>query len=68
MAYLMWLQRKTSEARNEYHRVKKEAKRVVRIAQHEEWMELGRSLQNDFENNQHRFWSGVKAPRRAVRR
>ena len=27
-------------------------------------MELGRSLQNDFQNNQRRFWSRVKAPKR----
>ena len=27
-------------------------------------MELGRSMQNDFQNNQRRFWSRVKAPRR----
>ena len=36
----------------------------MRIAQNEEWIELGRSLQNDFQNNQRRFWSRVKAPRR----
>ena len=29
-AYLKWLQRKTLEAKDEYHRAKKEAKRVVR--------------------------------------
>ena len=36
----------------------------MRIAQNEEWVELGRSLQNDFQNNQRRFWSRVKAPKR----
>ena len=61
VAYMMWLQRKTSEAKDEYHRAKKEAKRVVRIAQNEEWMELGRSLQSDFQNNQCRI---VMAPKR----
>ncbi len=64
VACLMWLQRKTPEAKDEYYRAKKEAKKVVRIAQNEEWIELGRSLQNDFQNNQRRFWSRVKAPRR----
>ena len=64
VAYLKWLQRNTQEAKDEYHRAKKEAKRVVRIAQNEEWVELGRSLQNDFQNNQRRFWSRVKAPKR----
>ena len=63
-AYLKWLQRNTQEAKDEYHRAKKEAKRIVRIAQNEEWVELGRSLQNDFQNNQRRFWSRVKAPKR----
>ena len=60
VAYLMWLQRKTPESKDEYYRANKEAKRVVRIAQNE----LCRSLQNDFQNNQCRFWSRVKAPRR----
>ena len=64
VAYMMWLQRKTLEAKDEYHRAKKEAKRVVRIAQNEEWMELGRSLQSDFQNNQRRFWRRVRAPKR----
>ena len=36
VTYMMWLQRKTSEAKDEYHRAKKEAKRVVRIVQNEE--------------------------------
>ena len=65
-AYLKWLQRNTQEAKDEYHRAKKEAKRVVRIAQNEEWVELGRSLQNDFQNNQRRFWSRVKAPKTSL--
>ena len=49
---------------DEYHWAKKEAKRVVRIAQNKEWMELGRSLQSDFQNNQRRFWRRVRAPKR----
>ena len=39
---------------------KKEAKRVVRRARNEEWVELGRSLQDDFQKNQKRFWSRVR--------
>ena len=48
VAYLMCLQRKTPKSKDEYYRAKKEAKKVVRIAQNEECIELGWSLQNDF--------------------
>ena len=54
-AYLTWLQQKSSEAKEEYLRAKREVKRVVRKAQNEEWIELGWSLQNDFHRNQRRF-------------
>ena len=46
------MQQKTSEA-------KREAKRAVRRAQNEEWIKLGRSLQDDFQRNQRRFWRRV---------
>ena len=39
---------------------KKEAKRVVRYARNEEWAELGRSLQDDFQKNQKSIWSRVR--------
>ena len=39
VAYVKWLQRKTPEAKDEYCRAIKEAKRVVRKAQNEEWIE-----------------------------
>ena len=32
---------------------------MVRKAQNEEWIELGRSLQNNFQRNQRRFWKRV---------
>ena len=32
---------------------------MVRNARNEEWAELGRSLQEDFQKNQKRFWSRV---------
>ena len=57
-AYLAWMQQKTSEAKEEYLQAKREAKRAVRRAQNEEWIELGRFLQ-DFQRNQRRFWKRV---------
>ena len=60
MAYLKWLQQQTPEAKERYQLAKKEAKRVVRSARNEEWAELGRSLQEDFQKNQKRFWSRVR--------
>ena len=59
VAYLKWLQQQTSEAKERYQEAKKEAKRVVRQARNEEWIELGRSLEDDFQKNQKRFWSRV---------
>ena len=56
VAYLRWLQQKTVEAKEVYQTAKKNAWRVIRQAQNEEWVELGKSLQNDFQKNQHRFW------------
>ena len=58
-AYLAWMQKETSEAKEEYLQAKREAKRAVRRAQNEEWIELGRSLQDDFQRNQRRFWKRV---------
>ena len=57
---MLWLQRQTSKAKDVYHRAKKEAKKVARQPQNEEWVELGRSLQKHFQHNQRRFWSRVK--------
>ena len=60
VAYLKWLQQQTSEAKERYQEAKKEAKRVVRQARNEEWIELGRSLEDDFQKNHKRFWSRVR--------
>ena len=38
------MQQKTSEAKEEYLQAKREAKRAVRKAQNEEWVELGRFI------------------------
>ena len=35
------------------------SERVVSCARNEEWAELGRSLQEDYQKNQKRFWSRV---------
>ena len=32
---------------------------MVRKARNEEWIELGRTLQEDFQSNQRRFWRRV---------
>ena len=58
VAYIVWLQQKTLEAKEEYLKAKQEAKRVVRKAQNEEWIEMGKSLQEDFQRNQ-RLWKRV---------
>ena len=49
VAYLKWLQQQTPEAKERYQLAQKEAKRVVIYARNEEWAELGRSLQEDFQ-------------------
>ena len=50
----------TSESRDEYLRAKREARDAVRNAKNEEWIKLGESLQNDFSQNQRRFWARVR--------
>ena len=65
IAYLRWVQQKTGETKEAYQTAKKNARRVIRQAQNEEWVELGESLQNDFEKNQRRFWKRVKASERS---
>ena len=46
VAYLRWLQQKTVEAKEVHQKAKKNARRVKRQAQNEEWAELGKSLQD----------------------
>lgn len=53
------MQQKAPEAKERYQLAKKEAKRVLRSAQNEEWAELGRCVQNDFQKNE-KFWNRVK--------
>ena len=53
------------EAKEAYQTDKKNARRVIRQAQNEEWAELGKSLENDFMKNQWRFWKTVKASERS---
>ncbi len=59
-AYKRWIQVQTSESRDEYLRAKREARDAVRKAKNEEWVNLGKSLQNDFSQNQRRFWARVR--------
>ena len=40
-------------------KAKGEARRVVRNAQNVEWIEIGKSLQEDFQRKQRRFWRRV---------
>ena len=50
VAYLRWLQQKTVvEAEEVNEKAKKNARRVKRQAQNEEWVELRKSLQDDFQ-------------------
>ena len=55
VAYLRWLQQKTVEAKEVYQKAKTNAWRVLRQAQNEEWAELGKFLQEDFQKNQRKF-------------
>ena len=49
----------TDEARERYSEAKLEAKRVVRKAKNEEWVQLGRELEKEAVNNQRKFWRRV---------
>ena len=61
VAYLRWLQQKTVvEAEEVNEKANKNARRVIRQAQNEEWVELRKSLQDDFQKNQRRFWKRVR--------
>ena len=46
--YVVWLRKETSEAKEEYLKAKREARRVVRNVLNEEWLEMGKSLQTIF--------------------
>ena len=55
----------TDEARERYSEAKLEAKRVVRKAKNEEWVQLGRELEKEAVNNQRKFWRRVNEHRRS---
>ena len=59
VAYIVWLQQKTSEAKEEYLKAKRGTRRVVRNVQNEEWIEMSKSLHEGFQRNQRRFWKRV---------
>ena len=56
----MILEVETDESRQRYVEAKREAKRVVRRARNEEWIDLGRELEADAQGGQKQFWSKVK--------
>ena len=45
---VVWLRKETSKAKEEYLKTKTEARRVVRNAVNEKWLEMGNSLQTIF--------------------
>ena len=49
---VVWLHKRTSKGKEEYLKTKREARRVVRNVLNEEWLEMGKSLQTDFQRNQ----------------
>ena len=60
MAYRKMLEVETDESRQRYVEAKREAKRVVRRAKNEEWIDLGRELEADALGGQKQFWSKVR--------
>ena len=48
------------EAKKIYEKAKKNARRERGQAQNEDWVELGKSLQDDSQKNQRRFWKRVR--------
>ena len=55
----------TEEARQLYKEAKLEAKRKVRSAKNEEWVQFGKELEKDAKGNQQRFWARLNESRRA---
>ena len=49
----------TEEAKKKYNEAKTEAKRVVRRAKNEEWVQLERELEKDVSGNPQRFWARI---------
>ena len=53
----------TEEAKRVYNEAKLEAKKVVRKAKNEEWVQLGKELEKDAQGNIRRFWARVNEGR-----
>ena len=49
----------TGEAKQTYNKAKLMAKKAVRWAKNEEWIESGREMERDASGNQQRFWAKV---------
>ena len=55
----------TKEAKQMYNEAKLEARKVVRKAKNEEWVQFGKELEKDDKGNQRRFWARVNGSKRA---
>ena len=64
MLHKMLLQHYTSERKEEYRKVKVEAKRLVRKAKNEEWAKLGERMEKSLMANQREFWRWIKVSRK----
>ena len=53
LMYTRWMHISSLEAKENYKR------EVVRRAKNNEWMELGKSLQQDYQKKQREFWQRV---------
>ena len=49
----------TEEAKKKYNEAKTEAKRVVKRAKNEEWVQLKRELEKFGSGNSQRFWARI---------
>ena len=65
--YKEMLNADTEEARQRYSEAKSEARRVVRKAQNEEWVQFRREMEKEAIGNQRKFWMKVKEDRRSTR-
>ena len=65
--YKEMLNADTEEARQRYSEAKSEARRVVRKARNEKWVQFGREMEKEAIGNQRKFWMKVKEDRRSTR-
>ena len=68
MMYRRLLDTGTEEAKRLYKDAKLEAKKVVRNAKNEEWMQLGKELEKDARGNQRKLWARINESRRPKER